>query len=288
MNPMNNNNNITIKTTLGDDCRRFSAPAPVTYAHLLSLVKDAYAVEAPVLKYLDAEGDTISVSSDVEVAEACRLVGSGTLRVLVLRAQLALSAPAQAPGPHHVHRMHRFLVGLPINGPHGHGPHGHGPHGHGPWMDMNVEELSAKYRNQLQVLTEMGLDDKPRRSLWLLNKFDGDLDTVVARLLARQQEDAANVVAPHCGKHGKFGKHGGKHGKCDKQAKRACWAEKRAAWDQVRGTWQAKRDAWHAVRAEAQTVCQHKREAWHAFCAAKQAFCEAKQTWEAEKAKRNV
>lgn len=76
--------------------RRFPIEVPLTFAALAERIRTVFGVGAQdtlVLKYQDNEGDLITVSTDVELAEALRLSGS------LLRLELAVRPVAAAPKP---------------------------------------------------------------------------------------------------------------------------------------------------------------------------------------------
>jgi len=71
----------TIKVNYETDIRRLSVPAKIQYAELYDTVKKLFGFEGFNLKYVDDEGDTISISSDQELVEAFRLHTNSILRL---------------------------------------------------------------------------------------------------------------------------------------------------------------------------------------------------------------
>lgn len=83
-------NLVVVKTCLGGDFRRFTVPRQVRLLSFVALLQKLYGYDTTRnelrMQYRDDEGDTISITSDDELAEAFRCVVSGGL----LRLQLEL------------------------------------------------------------------------------------------------------------------------------------------------------------------------------------------------------
>merc|ERR1712023_110182 len=66
---------FAIKVSLGEDIRRVSFPAPLTgFDELHAAVVKLFSVQKVTLKYVDDEGDKITISTDDELQEALNLV----------------------------------------------------------------------------------------------------------------------------------------------------------------------------------------------------------------------
>jgi hypothetical protein len=90
---MSSDNNRSIKVRNGNEVRRFAFPVTGSFATLCGLVKDVFALpEKPAaLKWRDEEGDIVTLSSDLELAEALR---ASAVLVLILGEVEAPKAPA--------------------------------------------------------------------------------------------------------------------------------------------------------------------------------------------------
>lgn len=85
------NSSSVLKVSYQDDTRRVRVSGPLSYTSLLDLVQTSFCVQPPLtLTYVDDEEDTITVSSDVEVAEAINVAKSDGRPSL--RFQVALAA----------------------------------------------------------------------------------------------------------------------------------------------------------------------------------------------------
>mmetsp|Transcript_17565 Transcript_17565/g.41389 ORF Transcript_17565/g.41389 Transcript_17565/m.41389 type:complete len:305 (-) Transcript_17565:105-1019(-) len=64
---------VSYKARHGDDLRRFSTPREIQFEELKKRVATLFHLESPVLKYLDADGDAVTVSSEEELLEMLRV-----------------------------------------------------------------------------------------------------------------------------------------------------------------------------------------------------------------------
>eukprot|EP00698_Gefionella_okellyi_P022522 TRINITY_DN7482_c0_g1_i1.p1 TRINITY_DN7482_c0_g1~~TRINITY_DN7482_c0_g1_i1.p1 ORF type:complete len:722 (-),score=233.51 TRINITY_DN7482_c0_g1_i1:107-2272(-) len=77
-------NSVSIKAQFGDDIRKFSSESAASFEILQVKLRQLYERECSfVVKYVDEDGDRITVSSDIELAEALRLA-KGLLRLSVV------------------------------------------------------------------------------------------------------------------------------------------------------------------------------------------------------------
>ncbi|KAL6071194.1 hypothetical protein QOT17_006433 [Balamuthia mandrillaris] len=97
---------ITVKSKFGEDLRRFSLPLSCRYeelcAHLAAVYSGRHVDKEPgslVVKYVDDEGDLISITSDEELSEAFRLSKDNVppiLRLIVSASSASTTATATA------------------------------------------------------------------------------------------------------------------------------------------------------------------------------------------------
>jgi len=77
---------LVVKTSLGEDFRRFTVPRGVRLLSFVALLQKLYGYDADkldlIVQYKDEEGDLLNVTSDEELHEAVRVAEAGTSGVL--------------------------------------------------------------------------------------------------------------------------------------------------------------------------------------------------------------
>eukprot|EP00808_Paulinella_micropora_P006046 g73642.t1 len=119
----------TVKLFFRDEIRRFKLHGQ-SFAELSQLVADSYGLEEPVLKYIDDEGDSITIASDVDLEEAFDVARSRNqvLKIILSSAGYGAASTTSEASDSQSLLLSELKTTASISGADGFESNGGGPH----------------------------------------------------------------------------------------------------------------------------------------------------------------